>query len=38
MICISLALRAQTTVPIIVTAPRPAGLTISGPTLICKVS
>ncbi len=38
MICISLALRAQTTVPIIVTAPRPAGLTISGPTLICKGS
>lgn len=36
LLCISLSLRAQTTVPIIVSAPRPAALTISGPTLICK--
>ena len=38
MICISLTLRAQTTVPIIVTAPRTPVLNISGPTLICKGS
>lgn len=36
MICINLALQAQATVPVVVPAPRPAGLTISGLTLICK--
>jgi len=36
LLCASLSLQAQATVPIIVQAPRPAALNISGPTLICK--
>lgn len=36
LLCAGLSLQAQATVPIIVQPAPPHGLTISGPTLICK--